>query len=65
MSQTIDQIKPSYPLFREPEYVDNLARKRDGVEEGHSAEKIEEIFQWSTTPEYQELNFKREALTIN
>jgi hypothetical protein len=42
-----------------------LAEKRDGVEEGHSAEKIEETFQWTTTKEYQELNFKREALTVN
>lgn len=27
--------------------------------------RIEEVFQWSTTEEYQALNFQREALTIN
>ena len=28
-------------------------------------DKIDETFEWTTTMEYQELNFKREALTIN
>ena len=32
MSQTVDNIKPSYPLFREDEYVENLGAKQDGVE---------------------------------
>ena len=65
MSQTVDDIKPSYPLFREQEYKDNLAAKQATVEERHDMEKIEEVFQWTTTEEYKELNFKREALTIN
>ena len=65
MSQTVDDIKPSYPLFREQEYKDNLAAKQTTVEERHDMEKIEEVFQWTTTEEYKELNFKREALTIN
>jgi len=65
MSQIIDDIKPSYPLFREPEYGENLAKKQAGFEERHDLDKIEEVFQWSTTEEYQELNFKRTALTIN
>jgi nitrogenase molybdenum-iron protein beta chain len=41
-----------------------FARKRV-FEEAHSTEKLEEVFQWTTTEEYKELNFKREALTIN
>ncbi len=65
MSQTVDKIKPSYPLFRDEDYKDNLARKQSTVEECHDMEKIEEVFQWTTSAEYQELNFKREALTIN
>ena len=65
MSQTVDQIKPCYPLFRDEDYKQNLAAKRNTVEEVPPLDKIEETFQWTTTQEYQELNFKREALTIN
>ena len=65
MSQTVDNIKPSYPLFREDEYVENLGAKQDAVEERPEQAKMDEVFEWSTTMEYQELNFAREALTVN
>lgn len=65
MSQTVDKIKPSYPLFREEDYKANLKNKQDTVEERHSKEKIDEVFEWTTTKEYQEVNFSREALTVN
>jgi nitrogenase molybdenum-iron protein beta chain len=65
MSQPIDNIKPSYPLFRDDDYKASLGNKRDMFEERHSDAKIAEIFEWSTTKEYQDLNFKREALTVN
>ncbi len=65
MSQNVENIKPSYPLFREDEYKENLARKKEMFEECHPKEKIDEVFEWTTTEEYQELNFAREALTIN
>ena len=65
MSQSVENIKPSYPLFREEEYKDNLHIKRASYEEMHPQEKIDEVFQWTTSMEYQELNFKREAVTIN
>lgn len=65
MSQDVDNIMPSYPLFREQEYRDTLANKRDNFEEKHPQEKIDEVFQWTTTEEYKELNFQREALTVN
>ncbi|NEX20015.1 nitrogenase molybdenum-iron protein subunit beta [Thiorhodococcus mannitoliphagus] len=65
MSQTADNIKPCYPLFRDEDYKENLKAKREGVEEVPPLDKIEETFQWTTTKEYQELNFKREALTVN
>jgi nitrogenase molybdenum-iron protein beta chain len=65
MSQQVDNIKPSYPLFRDEEYKDMLTRKRDDFEEKHPQDKIDEVFQWTTTLEYQELNFQREALTVN
>ena len=65
MSQQVDNIQPSYPLFRTDEYKENLANKRNAYEERHEQEKIDEVFQWTTTKEYQELNFNREALTVN
>ncbi|MDQ7990428.1 MAG: nitrogenase molybdenum-iron protein subunit beta [Candidatus Dactylopiibacterium sp.] len=63
--QTIDKIKPCYPLFQQPEYKALLAAKREGFEEAPGADRVAETFAWTTTLEYQELNFKREALTIN
>ncbi len=65
MSQTADNIKPCYPLFNEPEYRDVLGRKKGQFEEAYSKEKIDEVFEWTTSEEYKELNFQREALTIN
>lgn len=65
MSQDVENIKASYPLFRDDEYKDNLARKKELYEECHPQETIDATFEWSTTQEYQDLNFAREALTIN
>ena len=65
MSQTIDAIKPGYPLFTQPEYQDLMARKRAISEEAHSDAKIQETFEWTTSEEYKELNFSRKALTVN
>lgn len=65
MSQNIDDIKPGYPLFRQPEYQASLKAKQENFEEPYSQQKKDEIFEWTTTKEYQELNFQREALTIN
>ena len=63
--QTVDDIKPCFPLFRDDNYKETLANKRACFEESHGAEKVEATFQWTTTKEYQDLNFKREALTVN
>jgi hypothetical protein len=63
--QKVDDIKPCYPLFRQDEYKETLSNKKALFEEGHAADKVEETFQWTTTMEYRELNFKREALTVN
>lgn len=65
MSQNVDNIKPSYPLFREDDYKETLRNKRESFEEVHPQTKIDETFLWTTTTEYQELNFQREALTVN
>ncbi len=65
MPQTADSIKPCYPLFREPEYKETLANKKANFEEAYSPEKIQEVFDWTTSEEYKKLNFEREALTVN
>ncbi|MFC5301624.1 nitrogenase molybdenum-iron protein subunit beta [Azospira restricta] len=63
--QTADNIKPCYPLFGDADYQESLAAKRAGFEEGHGADKVRDTFLWTTTQEYQDLNFKREALTVD
>ncbi len=65
MSQVVEDIKPSYPLFQEDEYQESLKNKQVMFEEQHPKEKIEEIFQWTTTDAYKEINFNRKSLTIN
>jgi nitrogenase molybdenum-iron protein beta chain len=65
MSQAVDNIKPSYPLFRDEDYKASLKAKQDLFEERTPEPQLDETFAWTTTKEYQELNFKREALTIN
>lgn len=65
MSQNVDTIKPCYPLFRDEDYKENLKAKREQWENYEGHEKVREVFEWTTTEEYQELNFKREALTVN
>ena len=65
MSQDVENIKPSYPLFRDEDYKENLAIKKEKYEECHPQDKIDEVFEWTTTEEYQKLNFEREALTVN
>jgi nitrogenase molybdenum-iron protein beta chain len=65
VSQAVDNIKPSYPLFRGEDYKASLESKQELFEERTPQPKQDETFAWTTTKEYQELNFKREALTIN
>jgi nitrogenase molybdenum-iron protein beta chain len=65
MSQEVENIMPSYPLFRTEQYKETLGNKQALFEEQVPSVKIEEIFQWTTTEEYKDLNFAREALTVN
>jgi nitrogenase molybdenum-iron protein beta chain len=63
--QAAEKIKPCFPLFRDDDYKGMIARKRDKFEEAPGKDKVAETFAWTTSKEYQDLNFKREALTIN
>ncbi|RRJ82931.1 nitrogenase molybdenum-iron protein subunit beta [Aestuariirhabdus litorea] len=65
MSQTADNVKPCYPLFQQPEYQELLARKKASMEDPAADAKVKEIFDWTTSEEYQEINFARKALTID
>lgn len=65
MPQSAEKVMPCYPLFREEEYKTTLKNKQEKYEDKVAQEKIDETFQWTTTMEYQELNFNREALTVN
>jgi nitrogenase molybdenum-iron protein beta chain len=65
MSQAVENIKPCYPLFSGADYTATLKNKQEAFEEKVPSVKIDEIFKWTTTSEYKDLNFSREALTIN
>ncbi len=65
MPQSAEKVMPCYPLFREDEYKESLGKKQELYENKVPQDKIEETFLWTTTEEYQELNFNREALTVN
>ncbi|MGC4078393.1 MAG: nitrogenase molybdenum-iron protein subunit beta [Rubrivivax sp.] len=65
MPQNADKIIDHELLFREPEYQKLFADKKSNFEYKHADVKIEEIRNWTKTPEYREKNFAREALTVN
>lgn len=64
MSQTAEKITSCYPLFEGDEYQ-TMFRQKHSAEEAHDAGRVQEVFRWTTTEEYQTLNFQREALTID
>ncbi len=65
MSQNVDKIESCYPLFEQEEYQSLWAGKKNNWEEAHDDAKVREVFEWTTSAEYKELNFKREALTVD
>ena len=65
MPQSADRILDHAPLFREPEYTELLARKRENFECPASTADIEAQSEHSKGWEYREKNLAREALVIN
>jgi len=65
MPQTAEKILDHELLFREPEYQKLFADKKANFEFNHADVRIEEIRNWTKTPEYKDRNFAREALTVN
>lgn len=64
MPQTAEKILDHNALFKEPEYQELMARKK-AFEEAPLTAEVKKIEDWTKSWEYRELNFKREALTIN
>lgn len=65
MTQKVEQIKTGYALFKQPEYQELLAGKHATFEEAVEDAKVKEVFDWTTTKEYQEINFNRKHVTID
>lgn len=64
MSQNADNILDHSNLFREPEYLEMFEKKKQ-FENPCDSDELEKIREWTKTPEYRDLNFKRESLTVN
>ena len=64
MPQSADKVLDHNELFKQPEYQDLMARKK-AFEEAPCADKVKETEAWTKSWEYREINFKREALTVN
>ena len=65
MSQNAEKVLDHFDLFHEPEYQEMLANKRRNFEDPVAAEEVERVREWTKSAEYREMNFAREALTIN
>jgi nitrogenase molybdenum-iron protein beta chain len=65
MTQKVEDIKAGYKLFQQPEYKELIENKRSTFEDAVDAEKVKSTFEWTTTQEYQDLNFARKHITID
>jgi len=64
MPQSADKVLDHAPLFRQPEYIEMLARKGE-TENMPPKDEMVKISDWTKSWEYREKNFAREALTVN
>ncbi|EJW09448.1 Nitrogenase (molybdenum-iron) beta chain [Rhodovulum sp. PH10] len=65
MPQSADKVLDHAELFREPEYQEMFARKRETFECPASADAVAAQVEHTKTWEYREKNFAREAAVIN
>lgn len=65
MTQDVENVVDHLNLFRSPEYTEMFADKRKNFEFAHPDDKVKEMAEWTKSWEYRELNFQREALTVN
>jgi len=64
MLQTAERVLDHNELFRQPEYQSLMEGKKT-FEEAKHVDEVKRIEDWTKSWEYRELNFKREASTIN
>jgi len=64
MPQNADKIIDHEMLFREPEYQELFANKKQ-FEFKHPEAKVQEIRDWTKSKDYLDKNFAREALVVN
>ena len=65
MPQNADKVIDHELLFREPEYQELFANKKQQFEYNHSDAKVAEIRDWTKSKEYKEKNFARDSLVVN
>jgi nitrogenase molybdenum-iron protein beta chain len=58
------EIHDHNELFSQPVYQEQFDRKKE-FENVHAAERIAEVADWTKSDEYREINFAREAVSIN
>jgi nitrogenase molybdenum-iron protein beta chain len=65
MSQNAEHIVDHFDLFKQPDYQDMFKNKQQCFENRAPEIEVEKGQEWSKSWEYREINFKREALSIN
>jgi nitrogenase molybdenum-iron protein beta chain len=65
MPQNADKVIDHELLFREPEYQELFANKKQNFEYNHSDAKVAEIRDWTKSQEYKDKNFARDSLVVN
>jgi nitrogenase molybdenum-iron protein beta chain len=65
MTQSAENVLDHFELFRGPEYQQMLDNKKKLFENPRDPAEVERVKEWAKTEEYKELNFAREALTVN
>ena len=65
MSQSAEKVLDHFELFREPEYKEMFAKKKENFEYAVPLEEMKNQVEYAKTWEYREKNFNREALTVN
>ncbi|MBI5920769.1 MAG: nitrogenase molybdenum-iron protein subunit beta [Betaproteobacteria bacterium] len=64
MAQNAERVLDHNELFRQPEYQ-SLMEGKKLFEEARPVAEVKRVEDWTKSWEYREINFKREAVTIN
>src|ERR1035437_7208488 len=64
MPQLAEKVIDHEMLFRQPEYQELFAKKKE-YEFNHSDATVAQTVQWTKTEDYKQKNFARDSLTVN